>query len=187
MSLKHILLGLLRQPASGYDLKREFDTSLAHFWAAELSQIYPALKQLEAEGLIAGKEAAPSLGPARVIYKRTAKGSAALADWLAQGPKRGAQRHTDLAQTFFLDALNADEAARFVEAMLAARREDLHVLQKIAAAWKRAAGAAFPDALPDDEFYPYLTLEAGLAVAAARVAWCERALHRIRKRRNDTG
>jgi DNA-binding PadR family transcriptional regulator len=181
--LKQILLGLLRKPASGYDLKREFDTSLAHFWAAELSQIYPTLRQLEADGLIVSKEAAPSLGPARVVYKRTAKGSAALADWLAQGPQRGAQRHTDLAQAFFLDVLDVDEAAQFVEAMLAARREELRGLQTIAASWKEAAGGPLPDALPDEEFYPYLTLEAGLAVAEARVAWCERALRRVRKRR----
>ena len=37
MSLEHILLGLLREPASGYDLKAIFDERIQHFWAAELS------------------------------------------------------------------------------------------------------------------------------------------------------
>ncbi|MYK68861.1 MAG: PadR family transcriptional regulator, partial [Gammaproteobacteria bacterium] len=44
MSLDHILLGLLRDPATGYDLKSAFSERIRHFWSAELSQIYPALK-----------------------------------------------------------------------------------------------------------------------------------------------
>jgi DNA-binding PadR family transcriptional regulator len=182
MSLRHILLGLLRKPASGYDLKREFDGSLAHFWAAELSQIYPTLKQLEADGLIGGREAAPDQGPARIVYKRTAKGAAELAAWLRKGPAGRTSRYADLAQTYFLDALGEDEARRFVEDMLAARRSELDALQAIAEAWRKASAGAFPDDLPDDEFFPYLTLEAGLATAEARVTWCERALKRLRRR-----
>ena len=50
MSLQHILLGLLREPASGYDLKAYFDSSVRYFWAAELSQIYPTLQRMEKSG-----------------------------------------------------------------------------------------------------------------------------------------
>ena len=32
MSLKHIMLGMLREPHSGYDLKKMFDGSLRNFW-----------------------------------------------------------------------------------------------------------------------------------------------------------
>lgn len=184
MSLKHILLGLLRTPASGYDLKREFDGSLAHFWAAELSQIYPALKQLEADGLITSREAAPDQGPARIMYKRTAKGAAELADWVRNGPAARANRYTDMAQIYFLDALGDEAALHFLEAMLGARRSELAALQAIAAAWRRDAAAPFPDALPDDEFYAYLTLDAGLATAQARVDWCGRVLKRVRSRQS---
>ena len=45
MSVEMILLGLLREPASGYELKRFFDLGIRHFWAAEISQIYSALKR----------------------------------------------------------------------------------------------------------------------------------------------
>ena len=40
MSLDHILLGLLREPATGYDLGNAFSENVRHFWSAELSQIY---------------------------------------------------------------------------------------------------------------------------------------------------
>ena len=50
MSLEHILLGLLRSPKSGYELKAEFDVGVANFWPAELSQIYVTLKRLTKRG-----------------------------------------------------------------------------------------------------------------------------------------
>ena len=52
MSLRHILLGLAERECSGYDVKKEFDTSLRNFWRAELSQIYPQLQKLEKDGLL---------------------------------------------------------------------------------------------------------------------------------------
>lgn len=53
MSLRHALLGLLSErPASGYDLLKLFDTSLAAVWPATQSQIYTELTKLAASGLI---------------------------------------------------------------------------------------------------------------------------------------
>src|SRR3989442_212646 len=53
MSLKHALLGFINYgPMTGYELKKFFNTSVAHFWNAELSQIYPALKAMESDGLV---------------------------------------------------------------------------------------------------------------------------------------
>src|SRR5262245_25440386 len=47
MSLPHALLGLLaRHPASGYDLRKLFDTSLAFVWPATQSQLYAELTRL---------------------------------------------------------------------------------------------------------------------------------------------
>ncbi len=46
MSLKHALLGFLNYGSmTGYELKKIFDPSIGHFWNAELSQMYPTLKQ----------------------------------------------------------------------------------------------------------------------------------------------
>ena len=54
MSLKHALLGILGHgQMTGYELKQFFDSSVQHFWNAELSQIYPTLKSLEEGGFVA--------------------------------------------------------------------------------------------------------------------------------------
>jgi len=47
MSLRHALLGLLADgPASGYDLMKVFDRSLAFVWPATQSQLYGELNRL---------------------------------------------------------------------------------------------------------------------------------------------
>jgi len=74
MSLDHILLGLLREPASGYDLKDAFNETVAHFWSAELSQIYPTLKRLEERGLLRSRREPSPKGPDRRVYRLTGEG-----------------------------------------------------------------------------------------------------------------
>lgn len=52
-TLRYAILGLLNRKAmTGYDLSKEFQTSLAEFWHAKHSQIYPELKALAEDGLI---------------------------------------------------------------------------------------------------------------------------------------
>lgn len=49
-TLRYAILGLLNRKAmTGYDLSKEFQTSLAEFWHAKHSQIYPELKALAEE------------------------------------------------------------------------------------------------------------------------------------------
>ena len=62
MSLPHLLLGLLAEPASGYDLKKSFGQTVGHFWSAELSQIYPALGRLEDDGLLRSERVGSAKG-----------------------------------------------------------------------------------------------------------------------------
>jgi PadR family transcriptional regulator AphA len=50
MSLRHAVLGLLAyEPATGYELAQQFDTSLAYAWHASHSQIYLERWLLESE------------------------------------------------------------------------------------------------------------------------------------------
>ena len=106
MSLRHILLGLLAEPRSGYDLKKEFNGSLRHFWAANLSQIYPLLGRMEEEGLLRSRTADPGKGPRRRLYTRTEQGTGELIEWLSEGPHVSHERRHYLAQVFFLSAFS---------------------------------------------------------------------------------
>lgn len=182
MSLPHILLGMLKTPKSGYDLKKEFGESLQHFWHAELSQIYPTLKRLERDGLVKGRDGGQRAGPQRREYRRTPKGRRVLLDWLRQGPVTGSERIAYLAQVNFLGELgDRDAAIGYFEQLRDHMSNWLDVLEAAAAEWA-ACDPRYPDKLPDEDFYCQLTLDLGIRKVRENRDWCEASLQRIRAR-----
>lgn len=183
MSLEHILLGLLEEPASGYDLGKEFEASAAHFWSAHLSQIYPTLKRMEEKGWLTSRREASQRGPDRTVYRRTEAGREALDAWLREDPEVDAPRLSYLGQLYFMDqAEDPDLTARFLRTLRERFRERLAALEAIEHGWSQA-DPRFPDALTDAGFHMHATLRAGLRVNRARIAWCEETLERIERRR----
>lgn len=181
MSLDHILLGSLREPATGYDLGREFHQGARHFWFAELSQIYPTLKRLEAKGWLKSREAPSERGPARRVYQTTARGRAALRRWLSAEPRIGHERLAYVAQAYFLDALDdADEADRVIRDMRSVWRQKLEHLE----AGERRLVAEHGDwrHYPAELFHPYSALRLGIGQYRAKLAWCDETLERLATR-----
>ena len=186
MSLRHILLGMLREPLSGYDLRKRFDQSLKNFWRAELSQIYPQLQKMESEGLLTSKRMASDIGPQRRVYRRSSKGRKELVSWLKGGPTVGEERIGYLAQVFFLANLeDGEKTLSFMRKLRSYMAQQLEHLESIEAEW-RQNDPRYPDDLPDAEFYPQLTLAMGLRKYRANIDWCDEAIARIEKRRQSS-
>lgn len=56
MTLRSALLALLSSgPLTGYDLVKQFSSSVGHVWHAPDSQIYPELRRMHAEGLLSSR------------------------------------------------------------------------------------------------------------------------------------
>ena len=182
MSLDHILLGLLREPASGYDLKAILDHGIRHFWAAELSQIYPTLKRLEKQGLLRSRRASSKRGGGRVVYEVTAAGRSQLASWLESGPQFGDMRHTFLAQIYMMDELSdLTQTLHFLE-QLRMRWVSRHEgLKNIETQWAQR-DPGFPDHLSSAAFHRHLTLRMGLHSCTSWLAWCDECIRRVRTR-----
>lgn len=182
MSLDHILLGILRTPAAGYEIKRRFDEVFSHFWAADLPQIYRTLNRMEREGLLTVSPEPSERGPERRVYRITAAGQAALRDWLTTAPTLATERIGYLAQTFFLGALEDETAAlAFFRDLREVLQRELEVLQGIARQWA-AEDPSYPDCRERDEFYAQLTLDLGLHKLTTKVAWATRCIRRIEDR-----
>src|SRR2546426_8647603 len=110
MSLKHALLGFINYgPMTGYELKKFFDTSVAHFWNAELSQIYPTLKAMESEGLVEMRVDVQEDRPNRKEYSITDAGRSELLGWLARPAEPEQVREPILVKVFFAAALQKAE------------------------------------------------------------------------------
>lgn len=182
MSLPHILLGILTEPRSGYEIKQLFDGSLRHFWFAELSQIYPALKKLESGGFLLATTAPSDKGPDKRVYSRTEAGRAMLMDWLAEGPVNAPVRHGFMAQVFFMNEQTDPRVAlsffRDLKDRYSLRRQ---TLQAIEDGW-RADCPGYPDTLDSEDFYKQLTLDIGLQLQKTYEDWCERSIQRLEKR-----
>jgi PadR family transcriptional regulator, regulatory protein AphA len=85
MSIDHIILGIISlEPCSGYDMKMEFEQGGASMLSAlSFGSIYPRLRQLQEEGLIA-LQPAPGFGRQKKVYELTGQGWEELQSWLGQ-------------------------------------------------------------------------------------------------------
>ena len=93
--LEIAVLGLLQEsPLHGYELRKQLNSLLGSFRAFSYGSLYPCLKAMLRDGIIA--EDGPSDLPAeaapggtgkrsRIVYKLTAEGKEHLADLLAEG------------------------------------------------------------------------------------------------------
>jgi DNA-binding PadR family transcriptional regulator len=182
MSLNHILLGILRSPASGYDIKGRFDEVFSHFWAADLPQIYRTLNRMESDGQLTVTREPSDKGPARRVYQITPDGEQALRAWLTTAPALATERIDYLAQTFFLGALKDDHAAlSFMQQLRGELARELDVLHGIAKGWA-AADPDYPNCRDSDDFYAQLTLDLGLQKLSTKLAWAGRCIRRIEDR-----
>ena len=181
MSLRHILLGMLGRPASGYDLKLKFSHSVAHFWSAELSQIYPTLSRLEKEGLLRSEQVPSDKGPDRKVYTRTSGGRTELKSWLESGPVCRQDRINFLTQVMFLDAIPTKSRIRFLRDLKADFESRLAELESVEIQWS-SNDPRYPDKLPDAEFFNQTTLELGKKRYAVTIEWCEDCLQRLKAR-----
>jgi PadR family transcriptional regulator AphA len=132
MSLRYIILGFLNiEPMTGYDMKKYMDDSTQTFWHAALSQIYPTLKKLEAEGL-AEVEVVPQKGkPDKKIYSITEAGRQALIAWLSE-PLDAVPpvKSPMLLKLFFLAALDKEDILSQLRCQLEIQRARLKRAQQ---------------------------------------------------------
>ena len=168
-----VVLGLLALgPRSGYDIKATVDRSTRFFWAASYGQIYPELRRLEAEGLIAGEDA-PNGARGRRVYELTNAGRKALEQWLVGPTTTIEYRDESLLRLFFADVLPREHALGLLEARKRGHEEYLDALRAI---------DARPGTDPD---FVDLVLRWGIDFNEWGRQWCEHQLQRLRRKKRS--
>lgn len=182
MSLDRILLGLLREPASGYDLKALFESGIDFFWPAELSQIYRTLRRLESEGLLRSTQQPSARGPSRRVYSLTAAGRRELQEWLRREPVFDDERYSYVAQLFFMAELDdLEHTLAFLEQLREKRAAQVDGFRRVEEEVFRSTDESLDEA-SDEELHRHLTLRAGLLTSSARLQWCDEAIALLRRR-----
>ena len=85
MDVKDLCLGALTHgDATGYDLKKFFESTFSHCFLAGYGSIYPALAELTAEKLVTARTVPGQGGPSRKMYRLTEAGRKAFLARLKQ-------------------------------------------------------------------------------------------------------
>lgn len=103
-TVDYLILGLVGslQPCTSYDLKREVERSISHFWTFSHTALYQAPAQLVAAGLLTDEQEAT--GRRRRTYRLTDSGRERLAEWLGDTRAHSIElRDLALLKLFFLD------------------------------------------------------------------------------------
>jgi PadR family transcriptional regulator AphA len=131
-STPYAVLGMLSlAPMSGYDIRKESEQSIGYFWSESYGQIYPALRDLKAEGLIRRRPGKSNGNRDRQVYEITERGRAALAAWRAEPPRETPYRNELLLKLFFGRTDTVAQEPGWIERLLAEETAALREFERI--------------------------------------------------------
>ena len=176
MALKHaVLAALLEGEASGYELSKRFDVSVANFWPATPQQIYRELDRLESDGMLDARLVEQTSRPNKRIFTVTDTGEAELQAFIESSSRPTAIRDDLLVKVVALDDGNAEAVAAAVNERLEQATAKLGLYGSLRA-------VAIGDG--DEESFlasiarigSYLALLRGIAFEEENIRWCKRVL-----------
>jgi DNA-binding PadR family transcriptional regulator len=132
MDVKTVCLGMLTEgEASGYDLKKEFESTFGHFFAAGYGSIYPALNSLARDGLVEC-ECIPQEGkPDRKVYRITEEGHRHLLQALEDPGPSHKVRSEFLATMCFAHLMTPEQIETVLEHQLQEAEKYLQLFDEL--------------------------------------------------------
>ena len=130
-TLKYAILGLLnRKSMTGYDLSKEFETTLFEFWNAKHSQIYPELKSLSEKGLVQYEVEITGNVLEKKVYSITEKGREDFYEWEESlNPLKPLPKDEFRLQLFFSGALSPEKRLELLTDQLKQHEEKIDHLK----------------------------------------------------------
>ena len=201
MALRHaVLAALLEGEASGYELSKRFDVSVANFWAATPQQLYRELERLESDGLLDARVVEQERRPNKRVFTLTQPGRDELRAFTEEPARPVAIRDELLGKLQAVDAGDLDAVAAAVSERLEQARGKLGLYDRLREGL--LGGASEEEHLRSAErIGPYLTLMRGRWFERENIRWAEAVLailaerssararrepHRGRRRRTPT-
>jgi PadR family transcriptional regulator AphA len=168
VNFRHFILGLLsQQPRSGYDIKRLLKSLAWLIDGPSFGNIYSTLHALLEEGLLSVEVVPHHNKPSRKVYSITEAGRQTWQEWADQPVVPANSLKAFLMR---LSLANSFSSARLIE----------HLQQRQArVAAHYAALTESVEMLAERSDVQHLTLDYGLALAAAELAWLDSTLDRL--------
>ena len=112
---------------TGYELTQFFESAAKWVWTAPQSQIYPLLRQMEKNGLIAGEVQLRGEKLKRTSYSLTDEGLAELRRWIAEPQVEPPTRDALLLQVLFSDLVEPEVCERVLRNHIAEQRAKIRL------------------------------------------------------------
>jgi DNA-binding PadR family transcriptional regulator len=176
MALRNaVLAALLEGEASGYDLAKGFDASVANFWTATPQQLYRELDRMEAQGLVRARVVEQHKRPNKRLFSLTDAGYRALREFTAAPPRPGAIREELMVQVQAVDAGDTEAVRGSVLERMEWSRGKIARYERLRA--RLLDGRSEEEHLASAERVgPYLTLLRGQEFERENLRWGERVL-----------
>jgi DNA-binding PadR family transcriptional regulator len=186
MALRHaVLAALLEGEASGYQLAKRFDVSVANFWSATPQQLYREFEQLERAGLLRGRVVEQRRRPNKRVFTLTAAGRAELHAFTARPARPTAMRDDLLVKLQAVDAGDQEAVREAMSTRLEQSRGKLALYDHLRD--DLLEGRDEDEYLRDAERVgPYLTLMAGRIYEQQNIRWSRAVLEILEQRSGAT-
>ena len=127
MNIRTLCLGVLSfKEATGYEIKKLVEDGMfSHFIDASYGSIYPALTQMQAEGLLTVRAEEQSGKPDKKVYAITDRGRASLVEALDVSPRPDKFKSEFLFQMLLAGGLSGEKLAAIYDARLVDLTEEL--------------------------------------------------------------
>lgn len=174
--LKYAILGLIeRQPITGYDITKFFNTSISKVWEAKHSQIYPELRKLVNEGLVEYSVVIQGEKLEKKLYTITPKGHDVLKQWLLTIPQmNSAPKDSFRMRLFFCKNLDKSEMRPLIESV---RKQHADWLDLLREDYKFRTGQNLKPG--DYEFGDYLLVVGGILREEAYIRWIDWCIEQL--------
>lgn len=180
----YTILGCLTiEPMSGYDVKQFLERSVVHFWSESYGQIYPALEDLEEEGLVEGREIPGERGRPKRVYRVTEAGREELRRWLREPAEPVAPRYEHSLKLFFGHNVGPEASLGHVHRLREQAAESLAAFREWESRLEERAAEE-----PDSRFpYWLVVLKGGIRYAGMVLEWCEESEEALSALEETTG
>jgi DNA-binding PadR family transcriptional regulator len=170
----YAILGILNiASATGYDIKKYFDTVIPGIWHENYGHIYPTLRLLTGDGLIQVLEPVPD--STKIRYAITETGRSELMTWLRSETEPQPVRSEFMLKLLFSDQLPQNE----ITSMIREYRETFTSKLSKYQAMEKALTGGIQEISPRRAPFLLSVLRSGIINCEGMIAWCDETSKRL--------
>lgn len=170
MSLKFLVLAVLsRQPATGYEITKTFDSAVGSFWRASHQQVYRELNALSRVGLATYAKISQTERPDKKVYTITQAGTEELLQWLTSPTFERPIKDDLLIKVWAGELLGANALRREIARLRTTHEAELRRYRELEAQQFASPPSKVFDVLQ------YIALKRGVSAEECWIAWAAEA------------